>query len=753
MFVNNCRYIVLFVIFFIVSGCATTVEQTITRAEIFAAKGDWLKAVIEYRKALYENPLDIELKSRLKQTEFKAADYYYQQGNILLGQENIDGAIVNFQQGLIAMPQHSKLRQVMESAFAHKQANELYVEAQRSHETGRSKEALEILKKALKIYPQHAKARLLYNQFKQQLKEKKESNLVLKSKKPILLNFKNTSLKTAFEFIVTSFGINIIFDEGVKNIPVTLFSKNVTFEQALNLMLRTTKTFYKRIGSNTILIAPDSRDKRGQYEDHIIRTFHLKSINAKDIAQILKSVLGIKKIVINTKLNSIIIRDTKEMLELSEKLVNTNDRKSAELILDVEILEVNRTKAERLGLDFGSQVSLAFDPLAGSISTALQNGTVTLPGVTFRYFKQDVDAKTLANPKIRVMDSQKAKIHIGDRVPLRSSTIQDATGQTRTTFEYRDIGIRLQVTPDIHLDNSVTVSMSLEVSSLGQNLGTASEPAFSIGTRNADTVMLLKDGETAILGGLIRDEDRRARIKVPGLGDIPVVGALFSSSDDSTTRTDVLLTITPRIVRSWETPKEELLNIYSGTMKQYTTKPLFAFLNDKAETDNTAVIKLGQQIPTDNTNTKRKEKNIAIIKQSNQASENNSPGILSFDKPIYTANLEQDIPVNLILENFGSIAEMPVELLFNPNLIEFVSATKGDISGQLVVDDESTKGIIKLTLSNIENISKEKTKMAQIMMRSKRQGISYLIYKATNYTNDKGVVQKASIRASRIVIK
>lgn len=752
MFVNNFRNFVLIVIFFIISGCATTVEQTITRAEILAAKGDWIKAVVEYRKALYENPLDIELKSRLKQTELKAADYYYQKGDVLLGQKNVDGAIVSFQQGLIAMPQHSKLRQAMESTFTLKRANELYVEAKRNQETGKSKEALELLKKALTVYPEHAKARLLYKQFQQHLNNKKESNLVLNSKKPISLNFKNTSLKTAFDFIVKSFGINVIFDEGVKNIPVTLFSKNVTFEQALNLLLRTTKTFYKKIGLNTILIAPDSRDKRGQYEDHIIRTFHLKSIDAKDIAQILKSVLGIKKVIINSELNSIIIRDTQEMLDLSEKLIYTNDRKPAELILDVEILEVNRTKAERLGLDFGSQISMAFEPFVGSIKSTLNNGSVTLPGVTFRYFKQDVDAKTLANPKIRVIDSKKAKIHIGDRVPLRSSTIQDATGQTRTTFEYRDIGIRLQVTPNIHLDNSVTVSMSLEVSSLGQNLGTASEPAFSIGTRNADTIMLLKDGETAILGGLIRDEDRRARIKVPGLGDIPIIGALFSSSDDSTTRTDVLLTITPRIVRSWVTPREEQLNIFSGTMKQYSTKPLFAFLDDKAETDNAVVINLGQ-IPAEKIDTKGKARNIAITKQSNQTSKNTSPGILSFDKPIYTANLEQDIPINLILENFDDITEMPVELLFNPNLIEFVSVDKGNINGQLVVDDDSTKGVIKLTLSNLKDISKGKTKMAQVMMRSKQQGISYLIYKATSYTNDKGVNQKANIRASRIVIK
>jgi len=737
---------ILFLVTLLLAGCASQLERTIDQAEEYVAREEWTQAVIEYRKALARDPGNIALKSRLQQTELKAADYYYQKGREALERDDIDGAVVQFQQGLVAKPRDSKLTQAMQDALAKKEANEFYLEAVRNHELEKHADAQALLKKTLEIYPAHQMANQLHEEYLRWQEAEDKRGLVLESKEPITLNFKQTELKTAFDFIVGEFGINVIFDEAVKNDPVTLYASNVTFDQALNLMLRTTRTFYKQIGRNTILIAPDSADKRGQYEDHIIRTYHLKSVAAKEMSNILKSVLGIKKLIVNEELNSIIVRDTGEMLELAEKLILTNDRKPAEVLLEVEILEVNRTKAEQLGLDFGSQMGISYDPFVGSFRTALAAGTVTLPDITFRYFKQDVDAKTLANPKLRVMDSKQAKIHIGDRIPLRSSTIQDATGQTRTTFEYRDIGIRLQVEPDIHLDNAVTVQLNLEVSSLGQNLGTADEPAFSIGTRNADTFMLLKDGETAILGGLIRDEDRRTRVKVPGLGDIPILGSLFFTNyDDSTTRTDVLLTITPRVVRPWAVPSEAERRLYSGTEKQYSTRPLFAFLQEGAESRDAARIKLGDSVST------REAAPAAASSPTVPGAD--LRGILSFDQPTYTIGTGQEVTIALQAENFPAIAEMPVELLFNPNLMEFVALDKAEIDGEIEVSEEAGKGILRIMLRDIATLSGEPATLARLKLKSKQAGVSYLIYKSPTYTSAEGESQRANIRASRIVIQ
>jgi general secretion pathway protein D len=320
----------------------------------------------------------------------------------------------------------------------------------------------------------------------------------------------------------------------------------------------------------------------------------------------------------------------------------------------------------------------------------------------------------------------------------------DATGQTRTTFEYRDIGIRLQVEPDIHLDNSITVKMNLEVSALGSNLGTTEEPAYSIGTRNADTFMMLKDGETAILGGLIRDEERRARVRVPGLGDIPVVGSLFTSYDDSTNRSDVLLTITPRIVRPWIVPSESERQLYSGTQNQYSTRPLFAFLQDEPNSGNASEIKLGDSLPG-------RDQAPAVSRGITPGSDRR--GILSFDQPIYTIANEQEVTIGLQAESFGSIGEMPVELLFNPNLLEFVSLEKGGIAGEIEAQEEPGKGIIRIKLSNISGLPEGATTLGRLKLKSKQEGVSYLIYKSPTYTSAEGDSQRANIRASRIVIQ
>src|SRR5713226_6272811 len=389
-------------LFLLCAGCAGPIEK----AEQYSAQDEWLKAVIEYRKAYSANPRDVEYRSRLKQVELKAADYYYQRGMGFLDQDNVDAAILQFQQGLAAMSDHAKLQQA-----------------------GKNDEAKKLFKEALQSYPDHKLAAAAYAALqKQDLAEQDSEQLALSSKAPITLNFRQTDLRTAFEFIAKSFGLNVIFDEGIKNAPVTLFAKDVTFEQALNLMFTTNKTFYKKIGPNTIIIIPDTKEKRGQYEDHLIRAFQLNRIKAKDMNEILKGVIAVKKTFVNEELNTLVVRDTEDVLKLVEKLIQLSDRKPAEMILEVEILEVNRSKAEKLGLDLGTyQVSASVPAtvsLAGSVGAAIQNAAVlTLPSATFRFFKQDVDAKTLANPKIRVLNGKAAKIHVGDRVPLRAATI------------------------------------------------------------------------------------------------------------------------------------------------------------------------------------------------------------------------------------------------------------------------------------------------------------------------------------------
>jgi general secretion pathway protein D len=556
------------------AGCAST---QVKRAENFAAQKDWGKAVSAYRTAQDDAPNDIAIRSALKRAELEAAEYYYQRGVAAAHRGDREQAQAEYEQGLLAMPDHAKLQTALLQMASDREAERLLAEAGRYAEVSDWPRADQLLQKAQALRPGDGIIAARLEMIKTGAARGSKEEFALSSTRPVTLNFKNAGIKPAFEFMAKSFGINVIFDEDIREKEITLFAQDLPFRQALDLMLATTQTFYKKVGPATMIIAPDTRDKRGQYEDYVIRTFQLTNSGAKEMADLLRGAMTLQKVVINESLNTVTVRDKPDVLALAADLVRVNDLRLAEMVLDVEILEVNRTKADQLGFDYGSIMSITFPPyqLAGSLSDTLRQGVLTLPAVSFRYFKQNVGAKTLANPKIRVVNGREAKIHIGDRVPLRSATIQDATGQTRTTFEYNDIGIRLNVQPQIYIDNSALVKMGLEVSTLGQDLGPPGEPAFSIGTRNAQTYMLLRDGETAILGGLIRDEERNVRVRVPGLGQIPVLGGLFTTLDDSVVRTDVLLTITPRIIRPWELAPEEARQLYSGTAEVYTGKPRF----------------------------------------------------------------------------------------------------------------------------------------------------------------------------------
>lgn len=776
--------LLLAVALLVLAACASPAK----RAEQFVAQEEWLKAVLEYRKAYALRSADIELKSRLQQAEMKAADFYYQRGLKQLEQGDLDGALLRFQEGLLAMSDHSKLQQAMAGVLARKDAQELYLEAVTLRDQGSVDEAREKLRAALDAYPAHREAAATLAALERRREDELTQGLALSSTAPVTLNFRQTDLKQACEFLAKSFGVNIIFDEGVKSAPITLFAKDVTFEQGLNLLLTTGKLFHKRVGVNTVLLAPDTKEKRGQYEDHLVRTFDLNVVRAKEMADILKGLVTLKKISLNEELNTLVVRDTEDVIKLVERIIDSNDRKPAEILLDVEILEINRTKAESLGLDLGTYSATAAlpspgtVPISGSISDSLSaTATLTLPSATLRLYKQDVDAKVLANPKVRVLNGKAAKIHIGDRVPLRASTVVDATGQTRTTFDYKDIGIRLTVEPTVHLDNSAMVKLGLEVSSLGENLGTTEEPAYRIGTRNADTIMLLRDGETAILGGLIRDEERNTRLRIPGLGDIPLIGTAFTSFDKSATRTDVLLTITPRVVRSWQLVARANRQFYSGTETVYRDSPLFSALqvakSSKPSAAAAASGASGEPAPAGATPEapiapaepdpsqpavedasaapEPQPQAAAEPAQSSQEAASQPTPLLAFGEPMYQVSGGQEFEATVLGSHFPPGTQIQLQILFNSQLLECLGAERGSVElAAFETSQDAARGVLmlKLTTSPQSAGTGENAVLARIKMRGAKAGASYIVYRAPAIRRADGVDASAQVRASRVIV-
>lgn len=403
-------------------------------------------------------------------------------------------------------------------------------------------------------------------------------------RKPITIEFKDAQLKTVFEVLSRTSGLNFILDKDIRaDQKTSIFLKNSTIEAALNLTLLTNQLEQRTLDANTVMIYPNTQIKQKDYQPLVIKSFYLANAEAKNVAATLKSLLKTRDVVVDDKLNLLIVRDSPEAIRLAEKLVALHDVREAEVMLEVEVLEVKRTRLMDLGIRWPDQLGLTLLPsTAGgllnlldlkNLYNAVKNKTLidgekigaTVGSVNINAKKVDTDANILANPRIRVRNREKAKILIGERVP-NITTTSTSTGFVSESVNYVDVGLKLDVEPTIYVDSEVGIKISLEVSNIISQLQTKSGSiAYQIGTRTAQTVLRLKDGENQILAGLISNEERSTGNKIPGLGDIPIAGRLFGNQADDGSRTEIVLSITPRILRNIQRPDAATMEFDAGT--------------------------------------------------------------------------------------------------------------------------------------------------------------------------------------------
>ena len=376
--------------------------------------------------------------------------------------------------------------------------------------------------------------------------------------KPISLEFRDASLRSVFDFVSKVSGLNVFFDKEVKTEQkVSVLAKNTSIEDAVRLLLVTNQLDKRILNENSILVFPNNAQKLKEYQALSVRAFYLTNADVKAVSNTIKTIVKTKDMVIDERLGIIILRDTPEAIRMAERIVALQDLGDPEVVLDVEVLEVKRSRLLELGVQWPSQLSLSPLALNGAVLTLadlrhLNSSSVqaTLGALNINARKQDDDANILANPRIRVRNKEKAKVLIGDRVPVITTT-STSTGFVSESVNYVDVGLKLEVEPTIYLDEEVAIKINLEVSSLvSQVVSKGGTLAYQIGTRGANTILRLKDGETQVLAGLISAEEHATANKVPGVGELPVVGRLFGSQTDNSQRGEILLSITPRVVRS-----------------------------------------------------------------------------------------------------------------------------------------------------------------------------------------------------------
>ncbi len=450
----------------------------------------------------------------------------------------------------------------------------------------RPQAALKVIAESLKDNPRQPELLALQRQLAnaQRRQQVRSAQLGLSETRPISLDFRDAGLRTVLDTVTRNSGINFILDKDIRqDVRVTVFLRSARVEDAIDLIVSTHQLSKKVLDEKTVLIFPNTPDKLREHQELVVRVFHLVSAEAKGAAAFLRSMLRVKEPFVDERSNMVAIREPMETIELAERLIALYDTNEAEVLLELEVLEVRSSRLTDLGIQFPDTIGLT--PLTPSGSaTGLTVGNlrgfndnrigVSVAGLLLNFKREVGDFNTLANPRIRVHSKEKAKVLIGDKVPVVTATTSQG-GFVADSVTYLDVGLKLDVEPTVFADDEVSIKINLEVSSLTREVRTSSGSlAYQIGTRSAATLLRLRDGETQLLAGLISKDERASSNRVPGLGDLPVAGRLFSSQRDETSRTELVLAVTPRVLRNLRRPDAAEAELWVGTEAMPRGRPV-----------------------------------------------------------------------------------------------------------------------------------------------------------------------------------
>jgi general secretion pathway protein D len=405
----------------------------------------------------------------------------------------------------------------------------------------------------------------------------------------VTLQFRDAPTKMVFEVLARQTGINFVLDKDVKSdSKTTIFVQDVPIEDAIDLVLDQNTLARQILSSNMVLIYPNTTAKQKDYEEQIVHTFYLTNAVPKDVEGLLKSMLGAKTLFVDERTNVVVMRDTPDAVRMAEKLVASIDVPEPEVLISVEVLEIARSRLLNLGITPPSSATVTPTSVAGA---ATSGGSSLVVGDLLRQNKNTLaitplsisanalqtigNTNTLASPRIRARNKEKAKILIGSRVPVITSSTALLTSGTASSssVQYLDVGLTLEVQPTVYQDGDVSIKIGLEVSSITNTVVVGGTQAYTIGTRNANTLLRLKDGETQILAGLIQDSDTRNSAGIPGLSQIPIVGRLFGSNNTDREKSEIVLSITPHIIRTQARPESDNTEFWYGTETRSRSSP------------------------------------------------------------------------------------------------------------------------------------------------------------------------------------
>ena len=547
----------------VAAGCAT--GRAFSRGEEAGRAGDWEAAVGFYRQALDDDPDRPDYKIALERAMLSASAMFAERGK-----------------------QFEDTGQLEEALRAYRKAQEF--EPSNRQLSARAAQVERTLRDRLEA----ANPRPDIERLRQEARKSTvEPMLSPSNPEPLIINFVNTSLRDILTFVGNYTGINVTFDRDFQDRAISLKLEGASLAQALEQIMIANGLFYRILNDRTIIVATDNTQKRTQYEPQVIRTFFVSHADATELATMLIGMVRVAGMAIQPQIqpnktsNTVTVRATSSVVEIVERIIDANDKPRAEVMVDVQILEVSRERAKKYGLDLGSySAALAFSPenapgadgagnvfnlntISRGISTA--DFYLSVPTAVIRFLETDSQTKVLAKPNLRGAEGQKLSLNLGEDVPIPSTTFTPLAGTSGpgtsplTSFGYRTIGIIVEMTPRVTYDGDIILDLTLENSARGQDSNIAGQNLPSFFSRKVTTKLRLRDGESNLLAGLLREDERRSLTGFPGVMRLPIVKQLFSANDNTIRQTDIVMLLTPRIIRTHDLTARDLSPIYIGT--------------------------------------------------------------------------------------------------------------------------------------------------------------------------------------------
>jgi general secretion pathway protein D len=537
---------------------------------------------------------------------------------------------------------------------------------------GRWEEADAIVRRVQQQEPRHRAAGVLRQRLDAQRVAQRTTAPTLKSRlpNPVTLQFRETPLRAALEALSRDTDINFVFDREVRaDTRITAFLRRVRVEEAIDLMLIPVQLEKKVLSENTVLVYPATQAKQREYQELVMRSFYIETADLKQTQALLKTMLKLRDVSIDERINLIVVRDTPEVVRLAERLIATLDVPEPEVMLDVEVLEIARSSETNIGAKYADSLTLKDRVFVNQLDSSI---TLNLKSTSGR-------SNLLSNPRIRVTNRQKASVLIGERVPIISSITTPTTGGGQTValvsqqINYVDIGLKLDVEPVVHLDDSISIRLGLEVNTLGERIETQTgSVAYRVGTRTTNTVLELRDGETQVLAGMIRDDDRRTVNGLPLLSQFPLLGRLFGAVSTEGTKTEIVLSITPRLIRTVRRADAADQEAWSGTDAVFRTRALQAQPQAGAPTPAAAAAPVGAVAPVP-----APQSAPADAPPPNTAAVADADVFASWGAPVRLKAGETQV-VSLDLRTQRALAGAIVKLEFDPAAVEILAVEGGD---------------------------------------------------------------------------